>query len=142
MRRAETTDFCPPLSFFARERGAEVTMRFKNIEKWLKETAETDFTAILKRCGEEGVKALAQATPEDTGTTAAKWRYEIKRTGRGKATVYFCNDNVHDGANVAVLLQYGHGTGTGGYVQGIDYINPALKPVFETLIANMQRPAV
>lgn len=108
-------------------------MQFKNIEKWLKRAAETDFTAILKRCGERGVKALTEATPKDTGTTAAGWRYEIQKTGRGKAGVIFCNDNVQDGANVAILIQYGHGTGTGGYVQGIDYINPALKPVFEAI---------
>ena len=113
-------------------------MQFKNTEKWLKRVTETDFTAMLKRCGERGVKALAEATPKDTGTTAAGWRYEIHRTGRGKARVVFCNDNVQNGANVAILLQYGHATGTGGYVQGIDYINPALKPVFEELVRSAE----
>ena len=108
------------------------TGSFKNTENWLKRAVNTDFTKTLQKYGEEGVNALAAATPKDSGKTAASWRYEITG-GRGKASITWCNDNVNDGVNIAVILQYGHGTGTGGYVQGTDYINPALKPVFEEI---------
>lgn len=84
------------------------------------------------RFAREGLQALIDATPKKTGKTASSWSYEIIRKGN-KVTIQYRNSNVNDGANVAVLIQYGHGTGTGGYVKGIDYINPALKPVFSKL---------
>ena len=106
---------------------------FQNTKRFLKKAERFDPAETLRRYGEEGVRALAAATPKDTGDTAGQWRYAIRKKGAGRVGLYFCNDHVNDGANVAVLLQYGHGTGTGGYVQGIDYINPALRPVFEKI---------
>ena len=77
-----------------------------------------------------GADALANATPIDTGLTASSWSYEIVEDDGG-ATIYWKNSNVVKGVSIAVILQYGHGTGTGGYVEGIDYINPALRSIFE-----------
>lgn len=83
--------------------------------------------------GREGVEALREATPKDSGLTADSWYYEITEDN-GKLAIQWLNSNVVDGwCNIAVILQYGHGTGTGGYVEGIDYINPALRPVFDRI---------
>lgn len=87
---------------------------------------------ILDRYGEEGVRALAEATPKDTGLTAASWQYRINR-GNGSVSITFENTNFQNGVPIAILLQYGHATRNGGYVQGIDYINPALRPIFERI---------
>lgn len=86
----------------------------------------------LDRFGQAGVDALASATPKDSGKTASSWRYEIKSSRNG-FTIDFLNSNINDNVNIAVILQYGHGTGTGGYVSGRDYINPAIQPVFDKL---------
>jgi len=102
---------------------------FKKTMSFFEHILRADYMRVLKRYGEEGVKALAAATPVDTGKTASQWRYEILQ-GRGRVSICFHNDHVNDGVNIAIILQYGHGTGTGGYVQGIDYINPAIAPVF------------
>ena len=95
-------------------------------------------TGILDQYGKEGVKALKSATPVDTGTTAASWRYEIKTLKDGMA-IEFHNDNVVDGCNVAILIQYGHATRNGGYVRGRDYINPAIRPVFDRMSEELSR---
>lgn len=86
----------------------------------------------LDRFGSEGVAALASATPIDTGLTSESWYYEIERTS-GATKITFCNSNVHRGIPIAIILQYGHGTRNGGYVQGRDYINPALRPIFDKI---------
>lgn len=86
----------------------------------------------LDRFGHEGVAALASATPIGTGRTANSWYYEIERSG-GSITISFHNSNVNEGVNIAIILQYGHGTGTGGWVQGRDYINPAIQPIFDKI---------
>lgn len=112
---------------------ARSAMAFQNTRKWLERVSKTDVTGVLKQAGSDGVSALAAATPKDTGDTAGQWRYEIRKTGPGKARLIFCNDHVNDGANIAILLQYGHGTGTGGYVAGTDYINPALRQAAEEI---------
>lgn len=91
-----------------------------------------DIFNTLERFGAIGVNALAAATPTETGATASSWYYEIKRDGRSYSIIWG-NSNVVDGRPIAVLLQYGHGTGTGGYVQGRDYINPALRPIFDQI---------
>lgn len=109
------------------------TKAFQNTKRFLKHASQIDISSVLRGCGEEGVRALSEATPKDTGDTAGQWRYEIRKNGPGKASLIFCNDHVNDGANIAILLQYGHGTGTGGYVPGVDYINPALRPVAERI---------
>ena len=94
--------------------------------------ASRDSVTILKRYGERGVAALAAATPSDTGKTAQSWGYRIVRR-RQAAVLEFYNTNSADGTPVAILLQYGHGTRQGGYVQGRDYINPATQPIFDEL---------
>ena len=92
----------------------------------------------LNKYGRMGVDALSRATPVDTGLTANSWDYEISQEN-GKITIYWINKNVNNGVNIAVIIQYGHGTGTGGYVQGIDYINPAMKHVFENIAESAWR---
>lgn len=87
---------------------------------------------ILNKYGRMGVLALSDNTPVDTGLTAASWSYSIEKT-RGGEKIVFSNSNNQNGLNIAIILQYGHGTGTGGYVVGIDYINPALEPVFQQM---------
>lgn len=87
----------------------------------------------FEKFGQMGVQALKEATPKDSGLTADSWYYEITNDD-GKLAIKWLNSNVVDGwCNVAVTLQYGHATGTGGYVEGIDYINPALRPVFDKI---------
>jgi len=84
------------------------------------------------RFGQMGVDALAAATPRDSGATANAWRYGIERSRKGM-TIYWDNTNENKGAKIALLIQYGHGTGTGGYISGTDYINPSIKPVFDQI---------
>ena len=88
--------------------------------------------SILNKYGQEGVKKLANATPIDTGETASRWRYEIEEKGNDVSLI-FINDNMNEGIPVVVLIQYGHGTGTGGYVPPNDFINPVIKPIFQKL---------
>lgn len=88
---------------------------------------------VLDTYGKKGVQALSEATPQDTGKTAASWRYRINNNSR-ELSIEWLNDNTtEDGIPIAVLIQYGHGTGTGGYVQGRDFINPAMKPIFDEI---------
>ena len=87
---------------------------------------------ILRRYGEEGVRALSLATPKDTGETASSWYDQIKED-KTSTTIEWLNRHVEDGVPIAVILQYGHGTNGGGYVEGIDYINPAMRPLFEEI---------
>lgn len=98
----------------------------------LKSFRKEKLMSILKKYGEEGVKALRQMTPKDTGETADSWSYEITE-GNGSVTLSFNNDAQNDGIPIAILIQYGHGTGTGGYVQPNDFINPAMKPLFQKI---------
>lgn len=104
----------------------------KKTEKFLKKLESGDYTKILSKYGERGVQALSSATPKETGKTAASWTYDII-VSNGVYEIVFSNTNINKGVNIAIILQYGHGTGTGGYVTGIDYINPAIKPVFEEM---------
>ena len=90
-------------------------------------------TAVdLDKYGNQGVAALSSATPVDTGLTAASWYYEIEQKP-GSTVITFCNSNIQNGIPIAIILQYGHATGNGGWVQGRDYINPALRPVFDKI---------
>lgn len=86
----------------------------------------------LDKYGREGVSALASATPTDTGKTASSWFYEIVRKD-GSVSIEFHNSNIQNRVPIAIILQYGHGTGTGGWVEGRDYINPAIQPLFDRL---------
>ena len=115
--------------------GVRVTTRgdFNKAKRFLKSMKEERYLDVLDACGQKGVQALSENTPEDSGVTAASWSYKIDR-GRGHTTIEWYNDNVVDGwFNVAISLQYGHGTGTGGYVKGRDYINPAMQPIFDDI---------
>lgn len=105
---------------------------FKHTEHFFKKVRERSYLNALKRYGQAGVKALSSATPVESGATAAAWSYEITQTNGGYS-IFWTNSNINNGVNIAVILQYGHGTGTGGYVQGIDYINPAIRPIFEQI---------
>lgn len=105
---------------------------FVNTERFLNRATRMDIFRILTRFGEEGVAALSAATPIDSGNTASMWRYEVVREGRNWK-VYWSNDNANDGVPIAIILQYGHGTRNGGWVQGRDYINPAILPVLDRL---------
>jgi len=105
---------------------------FLKTEKFLKKTLGADYRNVLEKYGREGVIALSNATPMDTGLTASLWRYEIVQEGSYISVVWH-NDNVQKGVNIALILQYGHGTRTGGYVVGRDYINPALRHIFDEM---------
>lgn len=106
---------------------------FSKTIKFMDKVYDKTILKILEKYGHQGVEALAEATPKDTGKTAASWGFEI-RTEPGLYKITWFNTNtIKDYANVALLLQYGHGTRNGGYVQGRDYINPALKPVFDRI---------
>ena len=105
---------------------------FDNLEKFLKSAEKNSIFSQLSKYGPIGVSALANATPKDSGKTASSWTYEIRDTG-GSYVIQWINTNNNRGVNIAVILQYGHGTGTGGYVQGRDYINPAMRPIFDQI---------
>lgn len=105
---------------------------FKNAEKFLKKSLGNDWMKVLDQYGREGVSALSQSTPKDTGLTASSWSYEITKKN-GVIALTWKNSNVNKGVNIALIIQYGHGTANGGYVQGRDYINPALQPIFDKL---------
>ena len=103
---------------------------FEKTTKYLIKAKAVKLEPILRKYGEQGVAALQATTPRDTGLTANSWYYEIERSG-GSVSIAFYNSNIQNGIPIAIILQYGHGTGTGGWVQGRDYINPALQPVFD-----------
>lgn len=107
---------------------------FHKTEKFLDRMKKKDYLKILDRYGVAGVNVLRSATPVDSGKTASAWDYNIEQF-KGGYKLVFTNSNVNEGVNIAIILQYGHGTGTGGYVQGRDYINPAIQPIFD-IIAN------
>lgn len=106
---------------------------FSKSMQFLSKAKGMDISSILNRYGKEGVSALASATPVESGITANSWYYEIEQT-KGSATITFLNSHVNKGVPIAIILQYGHGTGTGGWVQGRDYINPAIQPVFDRIV--------
>ena len=116
----------------------KVSGSFDNSFRFLKAMREQKMFAQLNSLGQEGVAALMASTPRDSGSTAASWSYEIIDDG-GQIRIVWSNSNVNNGFNVAVGLQYGHGTGTGGYVVGRDYINPAMRPTFDKIVEQMWR---
>lgn len=103
-----------------------------SVEKFLKNAASGGQFKILSRYGEKGVSALSAASPKDSGTMASSWSYEVE-LGVTKSAIYWSNSNEEGGVNIAVIIQHGHGTGTGGYVQGRDFINPAMRPIFDEI---------
>jgi hypothetical protein len=100
--------------------------------KWLQKMQRLNYAGVFARYGQMGVSALSAATPVESGETAGSWYYEVE-IKPGLASIIWKNRHVDDGRNVAILLQYGHGTGTGGYVQGRDFINPAMRPIFDQI---------
>ena len=110
----------------------EVSGGFTKTERFLNRMKRREYLNVLDEFGRDGVQALRNATPVDSGATAEAWDYEIKRT-RNYTEIDWTNSNINDGVPIAVILQYGHGTGTGGYVQGRDYINPAIRPIFDKI---------
>ena len=111
---------------------------FSKIDRYLERVKEAARVGILDKYGQEGVAALASATPVESGTTAGSWFYTIERQN-GSAAIVFNNSHINKGVPIAIILQYGHGTGTGGYVQGRDYINPAIQPVFDKILEDAWR---
>lgn len=105
---------------------------FNNTERYLSRLNRLQVFSTLEKYGSIGVAALASATPVESGATAAAWSYSVVQRP-GYYSIRWHNSNINQGAPIAVLLQYGHGTGTGGYVQGRDYINPAVRPIFERI---------
>lgn len=106
--------------------------RFPRTTRYLEKLKRGAHLKGLDRYGREGVAALAAATPRDTGLTANSWSYTIVRT-KSRATISFHNSNIQNGVPIAIILQYGHGTRNGGWVEGRDYINPAIQPVFDKM---------
>lgn len=105
---------------------------FSKVTSFLEKAKEVVRIGDLDKYGREGVAALASATPVDTGQTASSWYYEIVNRN-GSATITFNNSNIQNGVPIAIILQYGHGTRNGGWVQGRDYINPAIQPIFDRI---------
>lgn len=105
---------------------------FRKFTRFLERAKESVRLSDLDKFGREGVAALKSATPVESGLTAESWYYEIKHEN-GSSTITFNNSNIQNGVPIAIILQYGHGTGTGGWVEGRDYINPAIQPVFDKI---------
>ena len=106
---------------------------FSKLTRFLERAKETVRLGDLDKYGRQGVAALSSATPIDSGLTAESWYYEIEHK-KGSATITFYNSNVQNGVPIAIVLQYGHGTRNGGWVQGRDYINPAIQPIFDEIV--------
>lgn len=107
-------------------------------EAYLRKLQKLDISAILNAHGAEGVRALSSATPLESGLAATSWSYEVTHTA-GSVTISWLNTDVENGFPVAIMLQYGYSTGTGGYVQGKDYINPAMRPIFDKILQDVMK---
>ena len=108
----------------------------KNFEGFLYKNRKRRLYQLLNEYGKQGVELLRDATPVDTGETATGWDYEIEVNSQG-ISLYWVNNNVNEGVPIAILIQYGHATRSGSYVQGVDYINPALRPLFESMATKL-----
>ena len=111
---------------------------FSKLTNFLERSKEIVHLSDLDKYGRAGVSALASATPKDTGETANSWNYEIVHS-KDSVKINFYNSNIQNGVPIAIILQYGHGTGTGGWVEGRDYINPAIQPIFDQIVNNAWR---
>ena len=105
---------------------------FHKLTNYLEKAKESIKLGNLDKYGREGVMALSANTPVDSGLTANSWYYIIENK-KGSVSITFCNSNISEGVPIAIILQYGHGTGTGGWVRGRDYINPAIRPIFDRI---------
>ena len=111
---------------------------FSKTTNFLKKAKQLNIKRVLESYGQAGVSALASATPVETGLTASSWSYKIEQTNTS-ATLVFCNSNIQNGVPIAIILQYGHGTRNGGWVEGRDYINPAIQPIFDKITESAWR---
>lgn len=109
---------------------------FSKATRYFERLKETAKLGVLDKYGREGVAALSSATPVETGLTANSWAYKIQLS-ESSASIEFHNSNINNGVPIAIILQYGHGTGTGGWVEGRDYINPAIRPVFDKIVEDL-----
>lgn len=114
---------------------------FSKTEKFLNTISKKLYYHNFQKYAEQGVAALASATPVESGTTANSWDYEIRQTKKS-VSIYWTNSNVNKGVPIAVIIQYGHGTRNGGYVQGRDYINPAMRPIFDKIAENVWKEVI
>lgn len=105
---------------------------FSKLTRYLERAKEVVKAGDLDKYGRAGVAALASATPVDSGMTAESWYYKVSNS-KGSTTISFHNSNIQKGVPIAIILQYGHGTRNGGWVEGRDYINPAIRPIFEKI---------
>lgn len=112
---------------------------FSKVNKYLEKTKKGINIRSLDEYGRRGVEALESSTPVDTGLTARSWYYEIEKENDKVVRLSFCNSNIQNGVPIAIILQYGHGTRNGGWVEGRDYINPALQPIFDELATKAWR---
>lgn len=111
---------------------------YGKLTRYLEKVKSTARVSILDKYGRAGVDALAAATPVDTGLTARSWYYQVE-SNANSATITFCNSNINRGVPIAIILQYGHGTRNGGWVEGRDYINPAIQPIFDKIVDDAWR---
>lgn len=111
---------------------------FRKTDRFLSKMSKGEIFKVLDKYGQQGVVALAAATPKDEGVTANSWHYEVVKRG-GTYSIIWGNTHIEDGRPIAVLLQYGHGTRNGGWVEGRDYINPALRPIFDRILNDVWR---
>lgn len=106
---------------------------FNKTNRFLSRMGRLNLSSKVAKYGQEGVRALSSATPQSTGLAASSWGYSVKTNSNGFSLTW-TNSDIENGFPVAVMIQYGHGTKNGGYVQGIDYINPAIRPIFERIL--------
>lgn len=114
---------------------------FSKTDKFLNKLSKNDAQRLLDEYGRRGVEALSAATPIDSGNTAKSWSYEVDKSGNGYAIKFF-NDSKNEGVSIVILNQYGHATRNGGWVQGRDFINPAIRPVFDTMAQDLWKEMV
>ena len=117
------------------------TGRFDQTEKYLQRLSKLDVSSIIAAEAEKGVAALSRATPHNSGKAANSWSYEITKTA-SSILIGWKNSDIENGFPVALMIQYGHGTGTGGYVAGIDYINPAMRPIFDQIAETVWKAVI
>ena len=118
--------------------GVKSPEKFKKTESFLTKMSDGKLLADIDKYGQIGVKALARATPSSTGATAGAWAYTVTHK-KGFLSLGWYNTHTNDGVNIAIIIQYGHGTGTGGYVAGHEYINGAIQPVFDKILDDLWR---
>lgn len=112
---------------------------WKKTRNFLRQAVLNKELAVLEKYGKKGVEALTEMTPIDSGLTASSWYYRIVRDNNGQISLQFCNSNIKDYVSIAIILQYGHASRSGAWVEGQDYINPAIKPIFDQIASEVWR---